>query len=173
MHKPRWSASWCCAWLVCCGDFDVPQPSKPACSRSNSNMFVSPRSGSPTSSPISTRTPLSRSSAPSQMAIPAGRENMKPPTCASQTSIMHIVKQAQPSPYIKLETAAIAHCFQRLADVDRSAFERLSRYETALWRQVAQLLFTLNVLTGRGRGQIGLRSRWFHPNGRYDLSRRD
>jgi hypothetical protein len=76
-------------------------------------------------------------------------------------------------PSYQIGNVAIAHCFQRLADVDRSAFERLSRYETALWRQVAQLLFTLNVLTGRGRGQIGLRSRWFHASAQYDIPRRD
>ena len=36
--------------------------------------------------------------------------------------------------------------FLRLANFDNGAFERLNRYETALWRQVAQLLFALNVL---------------------------
>jgi hypothetical protein len=50
----------------------------------------------------------------------------------------------------------IARCFQRLAHVDNGAFERLSRYETALRRQVGQLLFMLNVLNGRGRRQIDL-----------------
>jgi hypothetical protein len=36
--------------------------------------------------------------------------------------------------------------FARLAKFDSGAFERLSRYETALWRQAAQLLFALNFL---------------------------
>ena len=35
-------------------------------------------------------------------------------------------------------------CFLRLANLDNGAFDRLSRYETALWRQLAQLLFTLD-----------------------------
>jgi hypothetical protein len=39
-------------------------------------------------------------------------------------------------------TVEIARCFLRLADVDNGAFERLGCYETALWRQVAQILFT-------------------------------
>ena len=38
----------------------------------------------------------------------------------------------------------IGRCFLRLAKLDNGAFDRLSRYETALWRQLAQLLFTLD-----------------------------
>lgn len=48
----------------------------------------------------------------------------------------------------------IARCFLRLAKLDHGAFRRLGRYETALWRQVGQLLFTLDGLhwkTFRGR----------------------
>jgi hypothetical protein len=37
----------------------------------------------------------------------------------------------------------LAHCFQRLAHLDNGVFERLGRYETALWRQMAQTLFLL------------------------------
>jgi hypothetical protein len=41
--------------------------------------------------------------------------------------------------------AELALRFVRLASFDDGAFERLNRYETTLWRQVAQLLFVLNV----------------------------
>jgi hypothetical protein len=44
------------------------------------------------------------------------------------------------------ESAATACRFLRLAKFDNGAFERLNRYETALWRQAAQLLFMLNFL---------------------------
>ena len=37
----------------------------------------------------------------------------------------------------------LAHSFQRLANFDNAVFERLGRYETALWRQTAQILFVL------------------------------
>jgi hypothetical protein len=37
----------------------------------------------------------------------------------------------------------LTHGFQRLANLDNGVFERLGRYETALWRQVAQILFVL------------------------------
>jgi hypothetical protein len=37
----------------------------------------------------------------------------------------------------------LAHCYQRLANLDNGVFERLGRYETALWRQMAQTLFVL------------------------------
>jgi hypothetical protein len=37
----------------------------------------------------------------------------------------------------------LTHCFQRLTNLDNGAFDRLGRYESALWRQVVQLLFVL------------------------------
>jgi hypothetical protein len=37
----------------------------------------------------------------------------------------------------------LAHCFQRLANFDNGLFERLGRYETALWRQMVQTLSLL------------------------------
>ena len=40
----------------------------------------------------------------------------------------------------------IARCFLRLANIDNGAFERANRYETALWRQVGQVLLTLDFL---------------------------
>ena len=40
----------------------------------------------------------------------------------------------------------IARCFLRLANLDNGAFERANRYETALWRQIGQILFTLDFL---------------------------
>jgi len=42
--------------------------------------------------------------------------------------------------------ADIGRCFLRLANLDNGAFDRLSRYETALWRQISQVLFMLHVL---------------------------
>jgi hypothetical protein len=44
------------------------------------------------------------------------------------------------------ENASMARRFLRLAKFDSGAFERLNRYESALWRQAAQLLFMLNFL---------------------------
>jgi hypothetical protein len=44
---------------------------------------------------------------------------------------------------------AIARCFLRVADFDNGLFERLGRYEAALWRQVRQTLFTLEALRWR------------------------
>ena len=40
----------------------------------------------------------------------------------------------------------IARCFLRLANLDNGAFDRANRYETALWRQVGQILLTLDFL---------------------------
>ena len=44
---------------------------------------------------------------------------------------------------------AIARSFLRLATLDGGAFERLKRYETAMWRQVGQFLITLDMLRCR------------------------
>ncbi len=43
----------------------------------------------------------------------------------------------------------VARCFLGLADLDKGAFERLGRYEAALWRQVRQTIFTLQYLQMR------------------------
>ena len=43
----------------------------------------------------------------------------------------------------------LAHCFQRLANFDNGLFERLGRYETALWRQMVQILYTLGPIRCR------------------------
>ena len=40
----------------------------------------------------------------------------------------------------------LAARFLHLAAVDKGAFERLGRYETALWRQVCQIIFMLDTL---------------------------
>jgi hypothetical protein len=45
----------------------------------------------------------------------------------------------------------IARRFQRLAKLDNGVFERLNRYELALWRQARQTLFTLEALRWRNR----------------------
>jgi hypothetical protein len=37
----------------------------------------------------------------------------------------------------------LTHCFQRLAHLDNGVFERLGRYESALWRQMLQTVFAL------------------------------
>ena len=41
---------------------------------------------------------------------------------------------------------ALAWCFLRVIHLTDDAFERLGRYEAALWRQVRQTLFSLEAL---------------------------
>jgi hypothetical protein len=41
------------------------------------------------------------------------------------------------------------HCFQRLAKFDNGLFERVSRYETALWRQMVQTVLLLQPINRR------------------------
>jgi hypothetical protein len=42
-----------------------------------------------------------------------------------------------------------ARCFLRLANLPNFALDRLSRYETSLWRQAGQILFALEALDRR------------------------
>jgi hypothetical protein len=44
------------------------------------------------------------------------------------------------------ETRQLTHCFLRLANLDNALFDRLSRYEAALWRQAVQAMFALEPL---------------------------
>jgi hypothetical protein len=55
----------------------------------------------------------------------------------------------------------VARRFLRLADLDNGVFERLGRYEAAIWRQVRQTLFTLEAL--RWRTSNARRWRTQHP----------
>jgi hypothetical protein len=43
----------------------------------------------------------------------------------------------------------LAYCFQRLANFDNGLFERLGRYETAVWRQMVQTLLLLEPVRCR------------------------
>ena len=43
----------------------------------------------------------------------------------------------------------LARCFLRLANLPNLVFDRLGRYEAAIWRQVAQVLFVLDSLDRR------------------------
>jgi hypothetical protein len=43
----------------------------------------------------------------------------------------------------------LALCFMRLANIDNGVFERLNRYETALWRQTAQTVLTIRSVVPR------------------------
>jgi hypothetical protein len=56
---------------------------------------------------------------------------------------------SDPTPDPQLE---VARCFLRLAKLDNGAFERLGRYESALWRQAKQTLLTLERLRWRISG---------------------
>jgi len=52
----------------------------------------------------------------------------------------------------------LSHAFQRLVNLDTGVFERLGRYEAALWRQTVQTLFALRTVRRRFRR----RDEWDH-----------
>ena len=67
---------------------------------------------------------------------------------------------AHPRPDARLD---VARCFLRLANFDNGVFERLGRYEAALWRQVRQTIFTLERVRSRKSGASHARTQrsWF------------
>jgi hypothetical protein len=48
-----------------------------------------------------------------------------------------------------LSPRELTHCFIRLGNLDSGAFERLGRYNAALWKQTAQTLFLLGSIPRR------------------------
>jgi hypothetical protein len=76
-------------------------------------------------------------------------------TTLIETGLLQIHRRPTQTPYQDCTFAAqsvserlfeIAQRFLRLSDLYDNAFERLGRYEMALWRQVRQTLFTLERL---------------------------
>jgi hypothetical protein len=63
--------------------------------------------------------------------------------------------EGQVVPDVELE-----HCFLRLRNLPNYALDRLSRYEAALWRQVAQILFALDNFDRRKPQERMRRSPW-------------
>jgi hypothetical protein len=58
-------------------------------------------------------------------------------------------RSADLSPSRDIVQRDLAHCFQRLAKFDNGLFERLGRYESALWRQMVQILYALGPIRCR------------------------
>jgi hypothetical protein len=65
----------------------------------------------------------------------------------------------KPEPRMPGPLLEIAQRFLRLSNIDNGVFERLGRYEMALWRQVRQTLFTLERLRWRSSARSRLRQR--------------
>jgi hypothetical protein len=56
--------------------------------------------------------------------------------------------------------AGLTRCFLRLANLPNFALDRLSRYEASLWRQVGQILFTLDAMNRRKPSERKFRFPW-------------
>jgi hypothetical protein len=62
---------------------------------------------------------------------------------------MEPAEVAGPDVDLARRTRRLADSFLRLATRDSGAFERLNRYETALWRQAVQIIFALHPIQQR------------------------
>jgi hypothetical protein len=63
------------------------------------------------------------------------------------------------SPSFQISLRALTHCFRALANADDRVFEKLGRYEAALWRQVVQVLFALHGARRRFEPALANRDR--------------
>jgi hypothetical protein len=50
---------------------------------------------------------------------------------------------------LSMSARELTYCFLRLGNLDNGAFERLGRYNAALWKQTAQTLFLLQTIRRR------------------------
>ena len=80
--------------------------------------------------------------------LPSYRSDLEWSNNRSDSTVSYIARK---NPNVADETSdtsntEIARCFLRLANLDNGAFERANRYETALWRQIGQILLTLDFL---------------------------
>jgi hypothetical protein len=74
-------------------------------------------------------------------AIPAVQDGQEDQTDSNPWPAGYSTSRLAPQPVSS--PRELAHCFQRLANLDNGVFERLGRYESALARQVARILFLL------------------------------
>jgi hypothetical protein len=68
---------------------------------------------------------------------------------ASQRSLHEIETRGSSELKSHGSPAEFARCFLRLANLSNFALDRLSRYETSLWRQAGKILFALDALDHR------------------------
>jgi hypothetical protein len=62
---------------------------------------------------------------------------------------MKSINVADPDVDLARRTRRLTDSFLRLATLDSAAFERMNRYETALWRQAVQIIFALHPIQRR------------------------
>ena len=74
-------------------------------------------------------------------AIAAVQDALEDQTDSDWWPAIHSTSRLAPQPVSNARD--LAHCFLRLANLDNGVFERLGRYESALARQVARILFLL------------------------------
>jgi flavin-binding protein dodecin len=63
--------------------------------------------------------------------------------CGERTAEEHQADGLDRTPDDPVGPRQLTYCFLRLANLDSGVFERLNRYEAALWRQTVQTLFAL------------------------------
>ena len=134
MPRPQSSASWYSGWHRCCGVCVAPLQSRPICFGFRPRFCaIATIDASPPDQPEQRQNVLYRVL---DAAIPPGLR----PRDTERDECNHL--ERSPTSPVNPQRQ-LTHCFQRLANLDDGVFERLGRYESALWRQMLQTLFAL------------------------------
>src|SRR5262249_28795878 len=89
-------------------------------------------------------------------------------------ALHHVGENLEREPEFRNKTGPsyveFARCFLRLADLPNFALDRLSRYESNLWRQAGRILYTLEMLDRR-KPQERTRGLWLDSESQIDRDR--
>jgi hypothetical protein len=127
------NASWCFDWRRCSCAFAARQRSRPTLLSIQAESLAERRDGC---------------SNVRQQRDPSPRAMMYLPTvrAAAQEGEPDLDRGSSASHHhndYAAATRTLSYCFLRLADLDSALFDRLGRYEAALWWQTVQILFAL------------------------------
>jgi hypothetical protein len=117
--------------------------------RKNGNRFSS---GTVSARPIGVNAPMispQAAAAASQAAhceLLSTAQRVAPAAGVAQIAVLENPTSPEDSDGIGQNDTLNSAITRRFLQLDCKAFERLGRYETALWRQVYQVIFVLNVL---------------------------
>ena len=78
-----------------------------------------------------------------------GRTNSAGAHAASHSAVSKMEPVPNSGNNVDLPNVEFARCFLRLANLPNFALDRLSRYETTLWRQAGRILYALETLDRR------------------------
>jgi hypothetical protein len=151
-----WSASWCSGSHRCCGACVVPPPLRPLSFRYRFRSrpeILSDRRYEYETGDDTGQKPQSVAYRVLQRAIAPSQHRHSGNGSSHLDQSDSTDDQCDPVGAPRDDLGGISrnltYCFLRLANLDNGVFERLGRYEAALWRHMLQTLFALQTVRNR------------------------